>query len=393
MLTIGLMGALVSNSNMGCVALTYSAISMLEEISAEINKPFSYIVFEFEEIKDKYDLLAEALKLDKNRIRFAPVGYFCLKNWKLLVKRTPVNLQMISQIKQCDVVIDLTQGDSFTDIYGASRFNNLTEIKNIVLKMGVPLILGPQTYGPFTNEKNRIKAKAVIEKARSVISRDEKSAAYIASLTDRSVYTTTDLAFCLPYNKPCVQSKKIRVGINPSGLLFSKKSEGTVLETGLKTDYDSYITRLVDTLSASDEYEVHLIPHVGNDSIPYINCRDSVVIHEEFSTPIEAKNCIATMDVFIGSRMHATIAAFSSGVATIPVAYSRKFSGLFGTLGYNHVVDLCQEKTEDAFEKTIDLVKQYKTLKTEVCECRKLIDNKSCETKRMLKKELILLGR
>ena len=393
MLNIGLMGTLVSNSNMGCVALTYSVINMLEEISAEINKPFSYTIFEFEEIKDKYDLLVGALNLDKNRIQFAPVGYFCLENWKLLVKRTPVNVQMISQIKKCDVVIDLTQGDSFTDIYGASRFNNLTEIKKIVMQMRVPLILGPQTYGPFINEKNRLKAKAVIERAQCVISRDKQSAEYIASFAEKKVHTTTDLAFCLPYRRSCDKTEKIRIGINPSGLLFSRKSEGTVLETSLKTNYDIYINQLIETLSASGEYEVHLIPHVGNDSILYINCRDSVVRHEEFSTPIEAKNCIASMDVFIGSRMHATIAAFSAGVATIPVAYSRKFSGLFGTLGYNHVVDLCQERTEDALEITLSLVKQYKALKNEVCECKKLIEIQSSETKRLLKEQLVLVGK
>lgn len=43
--------------------------------------------------------------------------------------------------------------------------------------------------------------------------------------------------------------------------------------------------------------------------------------------------------------MHSTIAAFSSGVPIVPMAYSRKFNGLFiDTLDYNHLVDL---KTDD----------------------------------------------
>ena len=37
--------------------------------------------------------------------------------------------------------------------------------------------------------------------------------------------------------------------------------------------------------------------------------------------------------------MHACIAAFSSGVPVVPMAYSRKFAGLFGTLGYMRTVD------------------------------------------------------
>ena len=54
-------------------------------------------------------------------------------------------------------------------------------------------------------------------------------------------------------------------------------------------------------------------------------------------------------------RMHSTIAAFSSGVPVIPMAYSRKFNGLFlQTLNYEYMVDL---KTSDLNE-IIDFVSQ-----------------------------------
>jgi polysaccharide pyruvyl transferase WcaK-like protein len=44
--------------------------------------------------------------------------------------------------------------------------------------------------------------------------------------------------------------------------------------------------------------------------------------------------------------MHACIAAFSSGVPVVPMAYSRKFNGLFGTLGYNEIAD-CKKNSMD----------------------------------------------
>lgn len=62
------------------------------------------------------------------------------------------------------------------------------------------------------------------------------------------------------------------------------------------------------------------------------------------------------MDAFIGPRMHATIAAFSSSVLTIPVAYSKKFEGLYGSLEYNYLVDLRYLSTEDAVIKTLNLL-------------------------------------
>ena len=42
--------------------------------------------------------------------------------------------------------------------------------------------------------------------------------------------------------------------------------------------------------------------------------------------------------------MHATIAAFSAGVPVVPMAYSRKFNGLFiDTLSYPHLIDLKED--------------------------------------------------
>ena len=56
------------------------------------------------------------------------------------------------------------------------------------------------------------------------------------------------------------------------------------------------------------------------------------------------------MDLFIGSRMHACIAAYSSNVPVLPLGYSKKFSGLFSeTLKYPFLIDL----TKDFSEKSI----------------------------------------
>ena len=46
--------------------------------------------------------------------------------------------------------------------------------------------------------------------------------------------------------------------------------------------------------------------------------------------------------------MHACIAAFSSGTPVVPVAYSRKFSGLFGMLDYKWMVPVTGTDTDTA---------------------------------------------
>ena len=62
--------------------------------------------------------------------------------------------------------------------------------------------------------------------------------------------------------------------------------------------------------------------------------------------------------------MHATIGAFSAGVPVVPMAYSRKFNGLFvDTLNYHFMADLKVQTNEeilatvkDAFYKKSELI-------------------------------------
>ena len=82
------------------------------------------------------------------------------------------------------------------------------------------------------------------------------------------------------------------------------------------------------------------------------------------------------MDLLIGSRMHATIAALSSGTAVVPVAYSRKFEGLFGGVGYKHVVDLASCATDDAVAAVLDAARSREALASEAARARVTADEK-----------------
>jgi len=59
----------------------------------------------------------------------------------------------------------------------------------------------------------------------------------------------------------------------------------------------------------------------------------------------ELKGIIGRCSFFIGSRMHSCIAALSQGIPTIGIAYSKKFSGVFESIGAEHLVIDCRNKT------------------------------------------------
>ena len=146
----------------------------------------------------------------------------------------------------------------------------------------------------------------------------------------------------------------VRVGLNVSGLLMNGGYTGKNM-FGLTTDYPALIREILRRFTAMEGVETHLVGHVISESQPVEDdFRASEALAEEFpgavlaprfASPSEAKSYIAGMDFFMGARMHACIAAFSSGVPVIPMAYSRKFAGLFGTLGYERTVD-CTDRDE-----------------------------------------------
>ena len=325
-------------------------INSIEQQSKYYNIEVTYVIFERNPDKDKVEKLSEALSIEKDRVISEKSARF-IRFYESKTNRTCKN-----QIAKCDVVIDLTQGDSFTDIYGINRFVSYTLDKLVVEGLNIPLILGPQTYGPYRTKIAGCIAKKAIKHADYVMSRDLLSKNYLDTLKiDKEVHVGTDLAIGLPYQ----QQKKINksVGINISGLLWPNKIEGTETKFLLKCGYKKFMESTVQ-MFINKGYKVYFVSHVGAD---YPACSEMKKIFpmatlvEPFSTPVEAKSFISSLEVFVGARMHATIAAFSSNVPVIPVAYSRKFKGLFENCQYDIGIDL----TELDFNQSLTLMKQY----------------------------------
>jgi polysaccharide pyruvyl transferase WcaK-like protein len=145
----------------------------------------------------------------------------------------------------------------------------------------------------------------------------------------------------------------------------------------LKMEYGEMIRTLIARLKAHPEApKIFLVPHVfasqDTESIGVEDDREAALtlqnedpdltVAPQFESPQAAKSYIAGLDFFAGARMHACIAAFSSGVPVIPMAYSRKFAGLFGSLGYDRTVDCTQEDSASIVEKVITGFEARQTL-------------------------------
>ena len=106
-------------------------------------------------------------------------------------------------LRSARAVLDVSGGDSFTEIYGSRRFQTVTLPKLTTLEAGRPLILLPQTYGPFRSDEARALAGRLVRGATAAWARDVESFEQLRILLGPDFdperhHVGVDMAFGLP---------------------------------------------------------------------------------------------------------------------------------------------------------------------------------------------------
>ena len=260
--------------------------------------------------------------------------------------------ELFAALRAADLVIDIGGGDSFADIYGGKRLFRMLLAQTLTHLARRPLVFAPQTLGPFRSPLWRRIARASLARAALVATRDAASMPLLDGLAlRRPAVLASDVALRLPFAAPPARPADgpIRVGLNVSGLLMNGGYTGDNM-FGLRLDYPALVRAILARFQARGDCEIHLVGHVigwtrggveDDFAASQTLAQEIPGLHlaPAFATPSEAKGYIAGLDFFMGARMHACIAALSAGVPVVPMAYSPKFAGLFGALGYGHTVD------------------------------------------------------
>lgn len=288
-------------------------------------------------------------------------------------------------VKGLDCVLDIGGGDSFTDIYADRRYAFIWATKALTILAGTPLLLAPQTIGPFSREPHTALAKWALKRCEAVIARDTASLAATEQYAPKTRrLLCADVAFGLPFDDQSHLrgGKRPRVGINVSGLMFNQATAGTN-HFGLDVNYADLTRRMIrDFLDQGAE--VSLFSHVIATQ-PWDDDGASVdLLHREFpetirtpdfAGPCEAKTYISGLDFVVSGRMHSCIAAVSSGTPVVPIAYSRKFSGVFGLIGYPWLVDTAGKTTDDALAYVMQAYANRAKLAADCVESMRKVDS------------------
>lgn len=338
---IGLLWHSARSGNLGVGALTIGNMSLAGDVARDMGLSPHFTILSMRD-GDTPPLTDDSVKVVAIDSRFMLGGGF----WK--------------QLGRLDCVLDIGAGDSFADIYGPKRFGFLWLSKAMTLARRVPLMLSPQTIGPFTRQPYRMLAAAVMKRCAAVVARDDRSLEVARTMApDAHVLRSVDVAFVMPYRDQSHLrgGPRIRVGVNTSGLLFHEAESGNN-HFGLSYDYARFTRQTIEALLKRGDVDVHLVTHATSKGMPQdddARLADRLAAEypaairvPDFLHPEDAKSYISGLDMLVAGRMHACIGAYSAGTPVVPVAYSRKFSGLFGMLGYDWMIPVTGMDAEQA---------------------------------------------
>lgn len=393
-LRVGLFGCPLNTGNCGVSALGLSTIDALTSVAPNAD----VTLFDFGR-----GTRHAVLPSRTGQVTVRQVGCFHSRRYyrfsNLVQMRVAARLgfgrihPMLRRLASLDAILDISGGDSFSDIYGRYRFTGVTLPKLLALEVGVPLILLPQTYGPYGDPQVRVTAAGILRGARQMWARDAHSLEVAREMLGEAFDTKrhlcgVDMAFGLAAAPPtdeelvsCVRSLRddaeVVVGLNISGMLYNNSGdEGEYGSAnadrsrfGFLDSYVEIIDTLLRRLVRTPGVRVMLVPHVTGHTDP--TCGDAAANRAALAKldpvdrervllvpgnlgPMEVKWVIGQCDWFCGTRMHACIAALSQGVPAAAVAYSDKTRGVFDSAGIGEaVVDPRQLRQSEVVERLL----------------------------------------
>lgn len=295
------------------------------------------------------------------------------------LRLAPTRNAVAAELDRATAVLDISAGDSFSDLYGLRRFRSVHAPKAAARSAAKPLFLLPQTYGPFRVPVTRAVARATVAYASLAWARDPRSFERLVELAGgqrtHRLRSGVDVAFLLRAERPPIETALRAwldrddgtplVGVNVSGLLSqASRQAGSLRQTA---DYREAMRRLLQRFLDRTSARVLLVPHVlgtsaeadrpaAKELVTAVGATtDRVKVAPEGLSAVETKWLIGRTDWFCGARMHACIAALSQGVPTAGVAYSAKAAGVFETVGaVEHVADGRELDTSDLVDRLWD---------------------------------------
>jgi polysaccharide pyruvyl transferase WcaK-like protein len=366
--------------NRGCEAITIGTV----EIIREYYKNPKFIAISFfqnneQYLKQKKNELDEKIshfrvKIDSKNI-FNRAAKVFIPNINPKIGEKIKHKELLKYLDGSTAVINLA-GDSYSLDYGSIRF--FADIDDTVIKNKKPIIFWGASIGPFIkNSSLENFMKKHLKKITAIFARETETIQYLSSIgIENNVYHVADPAFAMKPKKPKginFPIEKNSIGVNLSPLMARFVMDGNI------SMWEKRAKKIIEKILDVMPNNLYLIPHVtrinNNDYLFLKDIYESIEDSKKniFLIPpsynaMEMKWIIGQLDLFVGARMHSTIAALSSYVPTLSLSYSIKSKGLNNDVfGHqNYLLDAGENTSDNIVKKMKIILENSKEIKGEL---------------------------
>lgn len=277
-----------------------------------------------------------------------------------------------------------TDGDVLGEDYGLLPFVWRIYYLSLGLIMRKPVVIYSEGLGPFHSKIAKMLARYFFNKCSYISVRDEISRNNLIELKGEHapINIVVDSAFLLKASSDSHLNFKSG-NRKLVGIAVSKLATSYGFQYKEKDSYDGFlqfVAEIIDWLVEYHNAKVVLIPHVvqverddfetAEDVAFRVRHKEAVRIIDKSLDASQLKAIISYCDLLIASRMHASIAALSSSVPVVGIAYSHKMRSIFRSMNVDSLVDIKEldwgitDMISETLEKT-ELIQKDLILKME----------------------------
>jgi polysaccharide pyruvyl transferase WcaK-like protein len=251
--------------------------------------------------------------------------------------------------KEIDVVLDAA-GFAYGDQWGPIKTKQLASSCKRWKKNGTKVILLPQAFGPFKNEKIRKYIKDVVDNCDLVFAREKSSYEYLIEVVGQrdNIKLYPDFTNLVAGVKP----EYFDPALNEICIVPNKQM---VVMAGMKHEaYIAYLSKVTSYYLQQGARPFFLVHETGNDKkiADAVNEKltKSVPVIVE-NNPVLIKGIIGASKATVGSRFHGLVSALSQGIPSVSMGWSHKYEELFKDYNFSEgIVDISADDST-LFEK------------------------------------------
>ena len=213
-------------------------------------------------------------------------------------------------------------GFAYSDSFSLARHQREARFGAHWAKRGVPRVLLPQAFGPFTDAAKAALTKQVLDQSALVFARDDVSLAHVRSLgTGTRVERSVDFTIGLRPRPIDPVDERPFAALVPNAKLVASGAVG-------RAEYVELL-RAYARAAAAEGLVPRVVVHESGDRglAEEVAGPGGEPLFED-EDPLVLKAALGQASLVVASRFHAVVGALSQGVPTVSLGWSHKYAEL-----------------------------------------------------------------